>query len=119
MGRNKESKKQNDEASTPTECVCENQMWTYDGSQCVRGCDVEGSDDYILSADCCDTVFGAGFDCPVYNMCKGVTPPPSPVGIITAEPTMTMGSTPTVSTEVTGPPTKETRTRTTSEDEEP
>ena len=92
-------------------------MWTYDGSQCVRGCDVEGSDDYTSSTDCCDTVFGVGFDCPVYDMCNGMTPPPSPAGIITAEPTM--GSTPTVSTEVTGPPTKETRTRTTSEDEEP
>ena len=46
----------------PTECVCEDQMWTYDGSQCDRGCDVEGSDDYTSSTDCCDTVFGEGFD---------------------------------------------------------
>jgi len=84
-----------------TVCVCEDQMWTYDGTYCVRGCGVYGSVDYNTPTECCDNVFGQYNDCPVYDMCKG---PRSP----TLSPTS--GSTPTVSTENTGPPTVPDRT---------
>ena len=43
-------------------------MWTYGGSQCALGCDVDGSIKYDSELKCCDEKF-PGMRCKSYDMC--------------------------------------------------
>ena len=105
-------------------CVCEELPFTLVNGQCTRDCaaDYSGTN-YATEADCCAAEFPAGgcssnncnnpqpTDAPTYSPTSMPTYSPtsmptySPViPLSTAQPTA--GSTPTVSTEATGPPTK-------------
>merc|ERR1711966_314669 len=101
-------------------CVCEELPFTLSNGQCTRDCaaDYSGTN-YATEADCCGAEFPAG-GCPSNN-CGNPQPTLSPTYFPTSMPTYvpttmpvaalatpqpTAGSTPTVSTEVTGPPTK-------------
>jgi len=101
-------------------CVCEELPFTLSNGQCTRDCaaDYSGTN-YATEADCCGAEFPAG-GCSSNN-CGNPQPTLSPTYFPTSMPTYvpttmpvaalatpqpTAGSTPTVSTEVTGPPTK-------------
>merc|ERR1711906_88506 len=101
-------------------CVCEELPFTLSNGQCTRDCaaDYSGTN-YATEADCCASEFPAG-GCSSNN-CGNPQPTLSPTYFPTSMPTYvpttmpvaalatpqpTAGSTPTVSTEVTGPPTK-------------
>jgi hypothetical protein len=69
----------------------------YDPStdRCVKGCGLSEGGDFTTIQECCVTNFGTG-NCRTNDECP-VAPEPTP--------SPTSGSTPTVSTEATGPPT--------------
>lgn len=101
-------------------CVCEELPFTLVNGQCTRDCaaDYSGTN-YATESECCDAEFPSGGcssnNCgnpqptfsPTYSPTSipTYTPTQMPVaGLATPQPTA--GSTPTVSTEATGPPTK-------------
>ena len=76
----------------PADCICEEQPWVWDGSMCVRSCDLTGPGSPSASA-CCEANT-ASPDCPISDC--GFIPSPSP----------TEGGTTTVATEKTSAPTQ-------------
>jgi len=92
--------------STPSPTTCEERKWHVKGSKCSND-DISTSNDsetevYHTMQECCEDLFGNNKYCKYEDVCVEPTPPPS------LSPTVgsTQGSTPTVSTEKTGPPTK-------------
>merc|ERR1711957_959288 len=82
--------------SNDTCCDCSALPYAYVGGRCTRGCGktgLLGQTSYATMGDCCVDRFGTG-NCRQNDECPN-DPTPAP----------TAGSTPTVSTEVTGPPT--------------
>jgi hypothetical protein len=98
---------------SPTACVCEDQRWTFDGARCARGCGVAGATSYGTMQRCCNKKFVLdGNACVSWDMCAPPTPEPTPKPtpaptppptVTTANPTS--GSTPTVGTWNSAPPT--------------
>lgn len=93
---------------SPAPTPCDSLPFFYDGMKCSNEFPVAGAQSYDSVVSCCDDNFGVGTlisgGCTYMDLCSTLPPSPSPVvPISTIMPTF--GSTPTVSTEVTGPPT--------------
>merc|ERR1719464_1650212 len=85
-----------DDCGVTPPCVCEDLPFTLVNGQCSRGCGISENGIFFTLGECCATIFPNG-GCVTNDECPVPTPAP------------TQGSTPTVSTEVTGPPTKGSR----------
>ena len=93
--------------STPSPTTCEERKWRVKGYKCSNA-DISTSNDsetelYDNLQDCCEDLFGDNKYCKYEDVCVEPTPLPPSVAPTVAS---TGGSTPTVSTEKTGPPTK-------------
>jgi hypothetical protein len=90
---------------TPAPTPCEAQVFFFDGQSCSNEMIIADASSYDSLDACCSDNFGSMSlmtgDCQYTDMCN--TLPPSPAPMVTIQPTF--GSTPTVSTETTGPPT--------------
>lgn len=90
---------------TPAPTPCEAQLFFYDGVSCSNEFIIADASSYDTLTACCSANFGSMSlmtgDCEYTDVCN--TLPPSSAPFVTNPPTS--GSTPTVSTEVTGPPT--------------
>jgi hypothetical protein len=90
---------------TPAPTPCEAQVFFFDGLSCSNEMIIADASSYDSLDACCSDNFGSMSlmtgDCQYTDMCN--TLPPSPAPMVTIQPTF--GSTPTVSTETTGPPT--------------
>lgn len=95
---------------TPAPTPCEDQVFFFDGVSCSNEFFVADASSYDSLSACCSANFGSMSDmtgeCQYTDICNPLPPTQSP--FITNSPTS--GSTPTVSTEVTGPPTMPDRT---------
>ena len=97
---------------TPAPTACEARKWYLQSTKteiwmCTNGYDVQNFDEgdvYNNKDECCDGVFGTD-KCIYVDVCEPTAIPTEPPSL---SPTFvsTQGSTPTVSTEKTGPPTK-------------
>jgi hypothetical protein len=94
-------------APTPAPTPCEAQLFFFDGMSCSNEFFVADTSSYNSVVMCCEDNFGSGSfmsgGCEFTDICNTMPPTPSPFSMLTNPPTT--GSTPTVSTEVTGPPT--------------
>lgn len=92
---------------TPAPTPCEAQVFFYDGVSCSNEFIIADASSYDSLSACCNDNFGAMSlmtgGCEFTDICNTMPPTPAPFSMITNPPTT--GSTPTVSTEVTGPPT--------------
>lgn len=93
--------------ATPAPTPCEAQIFFFDGSSCSNEFFIADTSSYNSVVVCCNMNFGVGSfingACEYTDVCNTEPPTPAPFSILTNPPTT--GSTPTVSTEVTGPPT--------------
>ena len=92
---------------TPAPTACEERKWRVKGYKCSNA-DISTSNDsetelYDNLQDCCEDLFGDNKYCKYEDVCVEPTPLPPSVAPTVAS---TGGSTPTVSTEKTGPPTR-------------
>jgi hypothetical protein len=92
---------------TPAPTPCEAQLFFFDGMSCSNEFYVADTSSYNSVVMCCEDNFGSGSfmsgGCEFTDICNTMPPTPAPFSLLTNPPTT--GSTPTVSTEVTGPPT--------------
>ena len=92
---------------TPSPTPCEAQVFFFDGVSCSNEFYIADASAYNSVVMCCNQNFGSGSfmngSCDYVDVCNTEPPTPAPFSLLTNPPTS--GSTPTVSTEVTGPPT--------------
>ncbi|KAL7478561.1 hypothetical protein ACHAW6_004321 [Cyclotella cf. meneghiniana] len=90
---------------SPAPTPCEAKLFFFDGNSCSNEFFIASGSSYSSLISCCSDNFGVDSflmgSCQYTDVCS--TEPPSASPVITIPPTS--GSTPTVSTEVTGPPT--------------